>query len=64
MVGRRRRCTGREAARYLSRRSREEEVGVAVISRDPALRLEGALAAFPLLAEKLRGRSLHNEGIW
>jgi flavin-dependent dehydrogenase len=32
-----------------------EEVGVAVISRDPALRLEGALPRFPILAEKLRG---------
>lgn len=32
-----------------------EEVGVAVLSRDPALRLEGALPRFPFLAEKLRG---------
>jgi flavin-dependent dehydrogenase len=31
------------------------EVGVAVISRDPRLRLEGALPRFPILAEKLRG---------
>jgi flavin-dependent dehydrogenase len=31
------------------------EVGVAVISRDPGLRLEGALRRFPALAEKLRG---------
>jgi menaquinone-9 beta-reductase len=32
-----------------------QEVGVAVISRDPGLRLEGALSRFPMLAEKLRG---------
>ncbi len=32
-----------------------KEVGVAVLSRDPALRLEGALLRFPALAEKLRG---------
>jgi menaquinone-9 beta-reductase len=32
-----------------------EEVGVAVISHDPGLRLEGALSRFPILAEKLRG---------
>ena len=32
-----------------------QEVGVAVISPDPALRLEEALARFPVLAEKLRG---------
>jgi flavin-dependent dehydrogenase len=32
-----------------------QEVGVAVISRDPGLRLEGALMRFPALAEKLRG---------
>ena len=32
-----------------------QEVGVAVISRDPALRLEEALPRFPALAEKLRG---------
>src|SRR5579862_2238319 len=31
-----------------------EEIGVAVLSRDPALRLEGALRLFPALAEKLR----------
>jgi flavin-dependent dehydrogenase len=31
------------------------EVGVAVLSRDAGLRLEGALAGFPALAEKLRG---------
>jgi flavin-dependent dehydrogenase len=31
------------------------EVGVAVLSRDPGLRLEGALPQFPALAEKLRG---------
>jgi flavin-dependent dehydrogenase len=31
------------------------EVGVAVISRDAGLRLEGALPRFPFLAEKLRG---------
>jgi menaquinone-9 beta-reductase len=31
------------------------EVGVAVLSRDPGLRLEGALSRFPILAEKLRG---------
>lgn len=32
-----------------------QEVGVAVLSRDPGLRIEGALARFPTLAEKLRG---------
>jgi menaquinone-9 beta-reductase len=32
-----------------------QEVGVAVISPDPALRVEEALARFPVLAEKLRG---------
>jgi flavin-dependent dehydrogenase len=32
-----------------------EEVGVAVLSRDPGLRLEGALPRFPALVEKLRG---------
>jgi flavin-dependent dehydrogenase len=32
-----------------------QEVGVAVISRDPGLRFEGALMRFPALAEKLRG---------
>ncbi|HEV7968073.1 MAG TPA: NAD(P)/FAD-dependent oxidoreductase [Candidatus Acidoferrales bacterium] len=32
-----------------------DEVGVAVISSDPGLRLSGALARFPSLAEKLRG---------
>lgn len=32
-----------------------DEIGVAVLSRDPALRLEGALARFPALAEKLLG---------
>jgi flavin-dependent dehydrogenase len=32
-----------------------QEVGVAVLSRDPGLRLEGALPRFPVLAEKLRG---------
>jgi flavin-dependent dehydrogenase len=32
-----------------------QEVCVVVISRDPALRLEGALSRFPGLAEKLRG---------
>jgi flavin-dependent dehydrogenase len=32
-----------------------QEVGVAVISRDPGLRLEGALPRFPRLLEKLRG---------
>jgi menaquinone-9 beta-reductase len=32
-----------------------QEVSVAVISRDPGLRLEGALSRFPILAEKLRG---------
>ena len=32
-----------------------QEIGVAVISRDPALRVEKALARFPVLAEKLRG---------
>lgn len=31
------------------------EVGVAVLSRDPGLRLERALPQFPALAEKLRG---------
>jgi 2-polyprenyl-6-methoxyphenol hydroxylase-like FAD-dependent oxidoreductase len=31
------------------------EVGVAVLSSDPGLRLEGALPRFPALAEKLRG---------
>jgi flavin-dependent dehydrogenase len=31
------------------------EVGVVVLSRDPGLRLEGALPQFPLLAKKLRG---------
>jgi flavin-dependent dehydrogenase len=31
------------------------EVGVAVLSRDAGLRLEGALPQFPALAEKLRG---------
>ena len=31
------------------------EVGVAVLSHDPGLRLEGALSGFPALAEKLRG---------
>jgi flavin-dependent dehydrogenase len=31
------------------------EVGVAVISRDPGLRLEGGLPRFPFLADKLRG---------
>ena len=31
------------------------EVGVAVLSRDPGLRLEGALVRFPAIAEKLRG---------
>jgi flavin-dependent dehydrogenase len=31
------------------------EVGVAVLSRDPGLRLEEALSRFPILAEKLRG---------
>ncbi len=31
------------------------EVGVAVFSRDPHLRVERALASFPALAEKLRG---------
>jgi menaquinone-9 beta-reductase len=34
------------------------EVGVAVLSRDPGLRLEGALLRFPALAEKLRGAAL------
>jgi len=33
----------------------EREVGVAVLSRDPALRVEQALPRFPALAEKLRG---------
>ena len=32
-----------------------QEVGVAVLSRDPGLRLERALPRFPALAEKLRG---------
>ena len=32
-----------------------QEVGVAILSRDPGLRLEGALPLFPALAEKLRG---------
>jgi flavin-dependent dehydrogenase len=32
-----------------------EEVGVAVLSRDPGLRLKEALPRFPALAEKLRG---------
>jgi menaquinone-9 beta-reductase len=32
-----------------------EEVGIAVISRDPSLRLEAALQRFPALAKKLRG---------
>jgi flavin-dependent dehydrogenase len=32
-----------------------QEVGVAVLSRDPGLRLERALRRFPALAEKLRG---------
>lgn len=32
-----------------------QEVGVAVLSRDPGLRLAGALPRFPALAEKLRG---------
>jgi flavin-dependent dehydrogenase len=32
-----------------------QELGVAVISRDPGLRIEGALRRFPALAEKLRG---------
>jgi flavin-dependent dehydrogenase len=32
-----------------------EEVGVSVLSRHLGLRLEGALARFPVLAEKLRG---------
>ena len=32
-----------------------QEVGVAVLSPDPALRLEEALSRFPALAEKLRG---------
>jgi len=31
------------------------EVGVAVLSRDPSLRMESALKRFPALAEKLRG---------
>ncbi len=31
------------------------EIGVAVLSRDPALRLEGALTRFPFLEGKLRG---------
>jgi flavin-dependent dehydrogenase len=33
----------------------EKEVGVAVFSRDPQLRVERALAQFPALAEKLQG---------
>ena len=32
-----------------------QEVGVAVLSPDPALRIDKALARFPVLAEKLRG---------
>lgn len=32
-----------------------QEVGVAVLSRDPGLRLKGALPRFPGLAQKLRG---------
>jgi flavin-dependent dehydrogenase len=32
-----------------------QEVGVAVLSRQPGLRLAGALAQFPALAQKLRG---------
>jgi flavin-dependent dehydrogenase len=32
-----------------------QEVGVAVLSYDPSLRIEGALMQFPALAEKLRG---------
>jgi flavin-dependent dehydrogenase len=32
-----------------------QEVGVAVLSRDPGLRLAGALPRFPFLAKKLRG---------
>ncbi len=36
---------------------KDQEVGVAVISRDPALRLDGALARFPALADKLCGAS-------
>ncbi|HWX39143.1 MAG TPA: NAD(P)/FAD-dependent oxidoreductase [Candidatus Sulfotelmatobacter sp.] len=32
-----------------------QEVGVAVLSRDSGLRMEGALRRFPALAEKLRG---------
>jgi flavin-dependent dehydrogenase len=32
-----------------------QEVGVAVLSRDPTLRMESALRRFPTLAEKLRG---------
>jgi flavin-dependent dehydrogenase len=32
----------------------DDELGVAVISPDPALRLEEALARFPMIAEKLR----------
>jgi len=32
-----------------------EEIGVVVFSRDPSLRLEGALPGFPALAKKLRG---------
>lgn len=34
-----------------------EEIGVAVLSRDPALRLARALPRFPALAERLRGAS-------
>jgi menaquinone-9 beta-reductase len=34
---------------------KSQEVGVAVISRNPALRLAGALARFPALAKKFRG---------
>jgi menaquinone-9 beta-reductase len=34
---------------------KSQEVGVAAISRDPALRLDGALARFPALAKKLHG---------
>jgi flavin-dependent dehydrogenase len=32
-----------------------QEIGVAVLSRDPALRLDSALAQFPALAKELRG---------
>jgi menaquinone-9 beta-reductase len=35
----------------------DREVSVAVLSRDPGLRLEGALSRFPILAEKLGGAS-------